>query len=178
MTDVQESGTATARERAAAVLDAAGVVLTPLEQSQIEVADFGLDRHEETGLQLLTYVNTERCCAKELVLFAGQTCPEHYHPPFDGTPGKEETFRVRQGTVYLYVPGDPAANPVAAPYRSEHYSVWHEILLEPGDQYTIPPMTKHWFYAPDGAIVTEFSTTSRDEYDVFTDPGIVRVRPE
>lgn len=32
---------------------------------------------ERTGLQLVTYVNTERCCAKEMVLFAGQTCPEH-----------------------------------------------------------------------------------------------------
>lgn len=36
---------------------------------------------ERTGLQLVTYVNTERCCAKEMVLFAGQTCPEHRHMP-------------------------------------------------------------------------------------------------
>ena len=36
---------------------------------------------ERTGLQLVTYVNTERCCAKEMVLFAGQTCPEHRHTP-------------------------------------------------------------------------------------------------
>lgn len=36
---------------------------------------------ERTGLQLVTYANTERCCAKEMVLFAGQTCPEHRHMP-------------------------------------------------------------------------------------------------
>jgi D-lyxose ketol-isomerase len=165
------------RQRTAAVLAQAGIALTPAERAEIEVADFGLNRLEQTGLQLVVYVNTDRCCAKELVLFPGQTCPEHYHPPFDGTPGKEETFRVRQGTVYLYVPGPPTPEPVAAPYRPEHYTVRHQIVLGPGEQYTIPPMTKHWFHAPDGAIVSEFSTTSRDEYDVFTDPDIVRVPP-
>ena len=36
---------------------------------------------ERTGLQMVTYANTERCCAKEMVLFAGQTCPEHRHMP-------------------------------------------------------------------------------------------------
>ncbi len=46
---------------------------------------------------MLVYVNTDRYCAKELVLYPGQTCPEHRHPPFDGTPGKEETFRCRRG---------------------------------------------------------------------------------
>ncbi len=34
----------------------------------------------------------------------------------------------------------------------------------------------HWFQAGDeGAIVTEFSTKSMDEYDVFTDPTIQRI---
>ena len=36
---------------------------------------------ERTGLQLVTYANTERCCAKEMVLFAGHTYPEHRHTP-------------------------------------------------------------------------------------------------
>jgi D-lyxose ketol-isomerase len=165
---------AAARERAANILEAAGIALTPAERAEIEVADLGLGRPDETGLQLLVYVNTDRCCAKELVLFPGQTCPEHYHPPFNGTPGKEETFRVRQGTVYLYVPGEPTPNPVARPYRREQYTVWHEIVLGPGEQYTIPPMTKHWFHAPDSAVVSEFSTASRDEFDVFTDAEIIR----
>jgi D-lyxose ketol-isomerase len=172
---MSEQSAAKARLRAAAALDAAGIALTEDERDHIEVADFGLGRLEESGLQLVVYVNTDRCCAKELVLFPGQTCPEHYHPPFDGTPGKEETFRVRQGTVYLYVPGEPTAEPTAEPYRPEHYTVWHEIVLRAGEQYTIPPMTRHWFHSPDGAVVSEFSTESRDEYDVFTDPEIVRV---
>jgi D-lyxose ketol-isomerase len=146
-----------ARERTAAMLEAAGIVLTPAERADIEVADFGLGRLEEVGLQLVVYVNTDRVCAKELVLFAGQTCPEHRHPPVGDDPGKEETFRCRQGTVHLHVEGED------------------EIILQPGEQHTIPPDTLHWFRAGnEGAIVTEFSTRSRDELDVFTDPQIVR----
>ncbi|MEC0789725.1 D-lyxose/D-mannose family sugar isomerase, partial [Bacillus haynesii] len=54
-----------------------------------------------------------------------------------------------------------------------HFTVWHEIQLTPGEQYTIPPDTKHWFKAgSEGAVVTEFSSTSTDDHDVFTDPRI------
>ena len=148
---------AEARERTAAMLAKAGIVLTPAERESIEVTDFGLGRLEEIGLQLVVYVNTERVCAKELVLFGGQTCPEHRHPPTDGGPGKEETFRCRRGTVHLHVEGRD------------------ELVLEPGDQQTIPPDTLHWFQAGDeGAVISEFSTRSRDELDVFSDPQIVR----
>jgi D-lyxose ketol-isomerase len=50
-----------------------------------------------------------------------------------------------------------------------------EIVLQPGEQFTIPPNTLHWFQAgDDGAIVSEFSTRSTDEHDVFTDPRIIR----
>lgn len=50
-----------------------------------------------------------------------------------------------------------------------------EIVLSPGEQFTVPPDTLHWFQAgPEGAIVSEFSTQSRDDLDVFTDPEISR----
>lgn len=156
----------------------AGIVLTEKEKEQIEVADFGLNELKETGLELITYVNTDRCCAKELILFPYQTCPEHRHPPVEGEPGKEETFRCRWGEVYLYVEGDPVKNPKAkAPKgREKAYTVWHEIVLNPGEQYTLYPNTKHWFQAgPDGAVVSEFSTKSRDEADIFTDEDIQRI---
>jgi len=138
------------------MLAEAGIVLTPAEREAIEVADFGLGQLERYGLQIVVYVNTERVCAKELVLFPRQACPEHRHPPVDGSPGKEETFRCRTGLVHLHVKGE-------------------EIVLGPGGQHTIPPDTLHWFEAGDeGAIVSEFSTHSRDDADVFTDPRIVR----
>ncbi len=51
----------------------------------------------------------------------------------------------------------------------------HEIALRPGEQYTIPPKTLHWFQAgPEGAVVSEFSTASRDELDEFSDPDVRR----
>jgi D-lyxose ketol-isomerase len=155
----------------------AGIVLTPAEAGRIEVADFGLGELATTGLELLTYINTDRVCAKELVLFPGQTCPEHRHPPRGANPGKEETFRCRWGEVYLYLPGTPAAAPRAVPpaHRATHYTVWHEVILGPGEQYTLPPDTLHWFQAgPVGAVVSEFSTHSDDLSDIFTDPAIRR----
>jgi D-lyxose ketol-isomerase len=166
-----------ARARAAAVLAEAGIVLTEAERTHIEVADFGLSRLDEVGLQLVVYVNTPRVCAKELVLFPRQTCPEHRHPPTDGSPGKEETFRCRSGVVYLYVEGAPTADPVCRPpaFCADAFTARHEVELRPGEQHTIPPNVLHWFQAGDeGAVVSEFSTTSTDELDVFTDPRIER----
>ncbi len=166
-----------ARRRTLEMLDEAGIVLTPGERERIEVADMGLGDLERIGLQIITYVNTERVCAKELVLFPGQTCPEHRHPPVEGEPGKEETFRCRAGEVYLYVPGEPTPDPKARiPAGKEAYfTARREVILRPGEQFTIPPDTLHWFQAgPEGAVVSEFSTRSRDETDVFTDPAIRR----
>jgi D-lyxose ketol-isomerase len=164
--------------RAAEMLAAVGIGLTPEEQSEIEVAEFGLGEVERTGLELVVYVNTDRYCAKELVLFPGQTCPEHRHPPVEDDPGKMETFRCRWGKVWLYVDGEPTPELKGkVPEGSEsYYTVFHEIELNPGQQYTIPPDTLHWFQAADqGAIVSEFSSTSRDEFDFFTDPRIQRI---
>jgi D-lyxose ketol-isomerase len=150
-------GEGEARDRAAAMLAEAGIVLMPAEREAIEIADFGLGDLERYGLQIVVYVNTERVCAKELVMFPGQMCPEHRHPPVGDDPGKEETFRVRRGSVRLWVDGDG------------------EVELGPGDQHTILPDTLHWFVAgPEGAVVSEFSTRSRDETDVFTDPRVAR----
>ncbi|WHY39040.1 D-lyxose/D-mannose family sugar isomerase [Bacillus velezensis] len=153
----------------------AGIVLTDNEVEDIQIMDYGLGKLEETGLQLFIYVNTDRYCSKELVLFPRQTCPEHRHPPVGSEKGKQETFRCRWGKVYLYVEGEKTENPSVLPPEDdkEYYTVWHEIVLEPGGQHTIPPDTKHWFQAgEEGAVVTEMSSTSTDDHDVFTDPRI------
>jgi D-lyxose ketol-isomerase len=167
-----------AQERAAQMLASIGINITPTERQNIEVAEFGLGELERTGLELVVYVNTDRYCAKELILFPQQSCPEHRHPPNAGHPGKMETFRCRWGRVFLYIDGDQTPYPrCKPPVGSEaYYTVFHEITLNPGEQYTIPPDTLHWFQAgPEGAIVSEFSSTSHDESDVFTDPRIRRI---
>lgn len=169
---------AASREWTARQFAEAGIALTDEEKERIEVSDFGLNELEKTGLQLLVYVNTDRVCAKELVLLPYQTCPEHRHVSVGSEQGKEETFRCRQGTVYLYVEGEPTPDPKARPSRQELgvFTAWHEVILQPGDQHTIYPDTLHWFQAgPEGAILSEFSTRSTDEHDVFTDTDIRRM---
>lgn len=168
-----------AQHRAAEMLSGCGIKLTPEERDNIEVAEVGLGELEVTGLQLITYINTDRYCAKELVLFPRQTFSEHKHPPLSTeNPGKMETFRCRFGKVWLYVEGIPDENIQAViPKGSEsYYTVFHEVELIPGEQYTIPPDTLHWFQAgEEGAVVSEFSSTSHDESDIFTDPRIQRI---
>ncbi len=155
----------------------AAIVLTEEEKSKIEVADFGLNDLKQTGLQLITYINTHRVCSKEMVLFPKQTCPEHRHPDRGGNPGKEETFRCRRGRVYLYVEGDRTETPHCRPPvgSEQYYTVWKEIQLNPGEQYTLYPDTLHWFQAgEEGAVISEFSTNSEDFSDIFTDDRIKR----
>ena len=153
----------------------AHIVLTEEEKQNVEVADFGKGMVKELGLQLVVYVNTERVCAKEMVLLPGQTCPEHKHIPTNGMIGKEETFRCRYGEVYLYVEGDKNVDEIKAKLPPSDVAFFHEIVLKPGEQYTIMPETWHWFQAgPDGAVISEFSTRSTDETDVFTDKTLVR----
>lgn len=175
---IKRSEVREAQAKAAEMLADVGIELTAEERENIEVAELGLGELDRTGLELVIYVNTDRYCAKELVLFPGQTCPEHRHPPVFGEPGKMETFRCRWGKVWLYVDGEhtPDIQAQVPEGSEEYYTVFREIELNPGQQYTIPPDTLHWFQAADeGAIVSEFSSTSRDEFDIFTDPRIKRI---
>ena len=161
--------------RALEFYEKAGIVLTDEEKQRIEVVDFNIGIVEKMGLQLLTYINTDRVCAKEMVLTPNQTCAEHMHVPTNGQPGKEETFRCRYGKVYLYVSGEGKKEDIQARLPESEVSVFHEIVLNPGEQYTIMPETWHWFQAGDeGAVISEFSTRSTDETDIFTDPRLVR----
>jgi D-lyxose ketol-isomerase len=164
-----------AQDKAIKMLDGANIALTAKERGEVEVADFGLNELEQTGLELVVYINTDRYCAKELVLFPRQTCPEHRHPTISGEQGKMETFRCRKGKVFLCIPGSTPAKCNAIPVAGGSYTVFNEIVLNPGDQYTIPSNTLHWFQAGDeGAIVSEFSSRSRDDADIFTDQRIQR----
>ena len=153
------------------------IVLTKEELDSIDYADFGLNNIEEEGLNLILYINNDRYCAKEMVLLENQTCPEHKHPDINGKPGKQETFRCRWGRVHLFVEGDSKDTWTVQPPEGskEYYTSTKEIVLNAGEQYTIDPGIKHWFKAgEDGAVISEFSSPSYDEYDIFTNPNIKR----
>lgn len=167
------------QEKAAKFLKKAHIAITPSERENMEVADFGLGDIKNIGLEVIIYENNDRYCAKELVLFPRQVCPEHRHPRVsEKDTGKQETFRCRWGEVYLYVPGEPTPHPrakIPEKYK-KYFTVWKEIILRPGDQYTLPPNMLHWFQASDkGAVVSEFSSTNTDEHDIWTDSKIQRI---
>jgi D-lyxose ketol-isomerase len=156
----------------------AAIVLSVKEKENIEIADLGLDDFERTGIVLVVYVNNSRYCAKEMVLFPHQTCPEHRHPDHNDIDGKQETFRCRYGKVYLYIEGEKTESPKTHPPVGDekYYSVYNEVILMPGDHYTIAKNILHWFQAgEEGAVISEFSSPSDDSSDIFTDPRIKRV---
>ena len=166
------------RNRIIKIFKNSGIFFRQDEFCKMEITDFGLEDFLNIGLSIIIYVNTDRVCAKELALLPFQICPQHKHPNIANKPGKEETFRCRWGTVYLYVEGDRSVNIKATiPKKySDRFNVFYEILLKPGDQYTLQPNTWHWFQSgPGGAGVSEFSTNSYDAGDIFYDKDIERV---
>lgn len=169
----------TVRKKAVELVDKSGIYLSEQEKKALEIASLGLGMIEKIGLQVHTYISTKRCSAKEIILMPGQICPEHRHPPIEGGPGKEETFRVRYGEMYLYVPGEPVSKEAMKAKIPEGkectFTVFHEIVLKQGEQYTLEPDTLHWFCGgPEGVVVSEFSTYNRDDLDIFTDAAIDR----
>jgi len=168
-----------AKAEALVLLRRARIAVTRSERETMEVADLGLGDLKHVGIEIIIYENNDRYCAKELVLLPRQTCLEHRHPRVNGRNlGKKETFRCRYGEIYLYVAGERTPKPKArVPRRYKPFlTVGHEVVLRPGDQYTLPPNSLHWFQASDmGAIVSEFSSTSTDENDRYTDPCVRRV---
>src|ERR1035437_10299520 len=99
-----------ARDRAVAMIRGAGVKLTDKEAAEMDVADFGLQRLNVEGAQIVSFFNTERVSAKVIALFPDQTLPEHWHTAVGEDPGKEETIRVIDGTVYCYTPGEESVS--------------------------------------------------------------------
>jgi D-lyxose ketol-isomerase len=167
-----------AQARAAQLLRRTGLALRAAELATIAVADFGLSELPLTGAQILTLLDTEEIAVKLIALFPEQTLPEHRHPPLGDYPGKAETLRCEWGAVYLYRPGPAVSDPLGHPpaHRLETYTVWHEIVLHPGEQVTLAPNTRHWFQAgPQGCVVWSFSSRAVDVQDIFTDPEIERV---
>ncbi len=172
-----------ARSRAAALIERAGLALRAEEPSRIEAADFGLGHLEVEGAQILTVAESPRIAVKLIALFPGQTLPEHWHPVVGNDPGKEETVRLQWGTLALFAPGAGLLEGWRPPTGKEQaYSVREGCLLKAGGQYYLPPGTRHWFQAgSEGAVLWSFSSVAHDILDRFTDPGVIRatvVKPE
>lgn len=161
-----------AKKKAAAMIRESGIKLSAEEEEGIEVLDFGLSNLDKEGAQILTFFDTPRVSVRVVALFPHQTIPEHWHPPNDNDPGKEENIRVVEGTLFLYLQGEDNMNSGGIPEgRDDYYTARHEIVLKPGSQITLQPGTKHWFQAGSkGTVFYLFS--SQDILDEFTDPKV------
>ena len=60
---------------AAKTMRDAGIAVTAAEENNIEICDYDLGRYDEIGTAILIYVNTDRCCGKEMVLEGDSFAP-------------------------------------------------------------------------------------------------------
>ena len=165
-----------ARNEAAKMLAEAGVVVSEKEIEAMDVADFGLSSLRTEGAQILSLIETDKIAARVIVLFPGQTEPEHWHMGIGDYEGKQESLRIISGELYLYLAGENSMSLGKAPAgKEEYYSARNEIVMLPTDTITIPTGAKHWFQAGEnGAVFYTISTLATDSMDPFTDPNVVR----
>ena len=158
------------REKAVACFHEAGIALSSRELlKEIEIVDYDYPDYYKLGIVIVTTVNGPRYCGRYVLFFPGQSCAEHWHPNIGLRRGKEETFRVLWGIVYAYIPGAPTESPHGKiPEGQEPYhKSRHELVLNPGDQYSLKLHERHWFQAgPKGAIAYEVSSHAFDKHDL------------
>jgi len=146
--------------------------LTQADWAEIKVNDFGLGDLRNEGFVFADLLRTDRVRVTLLVLLPHQTLPEHLHPLYDHEPGKEETLRCLWGETRIYVPGEPNNPAIRIPRGKEaYYTARHEIVLHPGEQFSVPPNTAHWFQGgPEGAVNLAFQNRVNEDHNLFTDP--------
>ena len=162
----------TFRAEALEMIGQSGFILSDKDLEALAVDDFGLGHFEMEGFVWVDLLRSPRVRTVLITLFPGQSLPQHIHPPYDDEPGKEETMRVLWGQARIYVPGEVNNPDISIPKGKEkYYSVFHQIVLNAGDQYSIPPNTQHWFQGgPDGAVTMTIQNRVDETRNVFLDP--------
>lgn len=116
-------------------------------QSRVELSHhYGLSRFFEYGAVLATLVNRDYC-KKIIVVFPGQSNPEHFHEI------KEETF--------ICVYGEMTVNLGDEIHR-----------MKEGDILTVPTGVPHGFTSAGGAVFEEISSTHQGSDSYYTDESI------
>lgn len=162
------------REQVLDLIRRSGVHIRDAEIEQLLLVDFGLGDFEREGVAITDIVHTPALRLKILVLLPGQTLPEHIHPPYDDSPGKEETLRVIYGSVRVYLPGpDTMKEGALPPGKEDFYTLRNENLIQPIGQLTIPPDVWHWFQAgAQGAVCYAFYPQAVESHNRFRDPRV------
>jgi len=130
------------------IVDESGVKVP--QKIDIEISHhYGIDRFEEVGCTLFTFINREYC-KKLIVSLAGQKHPTQYHKE------KEEAFHILHGTVMLKINDEP------------------EKEYLPGDIVVIERGMKHSFWSPTGSIIEEISSTHIKNDSFYIDENILK----
>jgi hypothetical protein len=159
-----------AQARAAVTLRVAEVAVTDSGVA-VRVTDFGVGLDQQTGLQLLTYINMERVCAEGVGHFPPTAVPRAPAPPGSTAPRQGGSFPVRRGYVQPYVGGAATAVPGLIALSTSRCGMRSPLTARRGCSPL--PRNKHWLFWVGGAIASKFSTGSSNE-DIFTGRGIVR----
>lgn len=162
------------REESLELIRKSGLAMTPEECNQLEVNDFGLGDIRKEGFSFVDILRTKRLRITVLILLPNQSLPQHVHPPYEEEIGKEETIRVLFGQtrVYLGKPGEPENQIEIPPGKEKYYTAKHEVVLSPGEQYTIDPSTNHWFQGgAEGAVNICFQNRVDETRNIFFDPN-------
>jgi D-lyxose ketol-isomerase len=146
--------------------------LTEADWAELKVNDFGLGDLRNEGFVFADLLRTDRVRVTLLILLPHQTLPEHLHPPYADEAGKEETLRCLWGETRIYVPGDPNNPNIRVPQGKETwYTSRHEVVIRPGEQFSVSPGLAHWFQGgPEGAVNLAFQNRVNEDHNVFTDP--------
>lgn len=146
--------------------------ITKKEMSLAEVNDFGLKNLDEEGFVLIDLLRTDFVRMNLIILLPNQTLPMHKHPLYNGSKGKEETIRVLYGNTKIYVEGECNNSKIIIPKnKNSYYSARHEIALEKGEQFSIPPNIMHWFQAgSEGSVNLAFQNRVDENQNIFYDP--------
>ena len=134
--------------------------------------DFGLGNLRKEGFIFIDILQSARLRITLLILLPGQTLPQHIHPPYDDETGKEETLRVIYGRTGVYVAGSDKSKSVRIPAGKEaYYTVFEEVVLKPGEQYSVEPGIEHWFQGgQEGSVNICFQNRVDENKNIFLDP--------
>ena len=160
-------------EKAKALIKRSGLFITEQEWRQFAINDFGLGNIFCEGFQFIDILRSERLRITVIVFLPNQTIPQHVHPSYRNEPGKEETLRVLYGRTQVFVEGPQNSDDTSIPANKEaYYTVNHKIVLDAGQQYTVPPGIKHWFQAgPEGSVNLVFQNRVDETQNIFDDPN-------
>ena len=154
------------------LLTHSGFPITDAELKAMAVNDFGLGNLHVEGFGFIDILRSARLRITLIALLPNQTLPQHVHPPYEGEQGKEETIRCLAGQTKVYIRGK-ASNPdmLIPAGKDPFYTARQEIVLNPGEQYTVPPGIEHWFQGgPDGSVNICFQNRVDENQNRFWDP--------